>query len=174
LRLSAAGAGGDIERIAGDASIELTGSHVTIAGVMGPLDLRSRGSDVTIKAPSDGASPLRLDTQSGSLDIQGLHTECRIDGHNTEMHVAMLRAAPLTIYNTSDDMTVTAPPGGYTLDAVATDGGLTIEDGALKPTGDDRERSASGAVRGGGPSLTLRATDGHISVRAPARAAKAS
>jgi hypothetical protein len=172
LRLTAAGAGGDIENVTGEASIELTGSHVTIGDVTGPLDLRSRGSDVTIKAPATGSGSLRLDTQSGTLEIDGLRTECRIDGHNTEMHVTMLGPAPITIYNTADDVTVTAPPGGYTLDAVATDGGLTIEDGTLKPAGDDRERSASGAVRGGGPTVMLRATDGHITVRAPAKTGK--
>ena len=50
---------------------------------------------------------------------------------------------------------MTAPPGGYTLDAVATEGRITIEDGDVKPS-EGNDPRATGPVRGGGPTLTLR------------------
>jgi hypothetical protein len=110
-------------------------------------------------------APLRVDATSGSVKIAGLRTEARIDGRDTDMSVEFDAAAPVTIYNTSEDITITPPPGGYTLDAVATDGHITLNDGALKPDGNDTEQRVSGAVRGGGPALTLRATRGDITVR---------
>jgi hypothetical protein len=99
-----------------------------------------------------------------------LQTETRIEGRNTEMRVALARAAPLTIYNTAEDVVITAPPDGYTLDAVATDGVLSIDDGpgggvAVAKAADEREQRASGAVRGGGPTISLRNTNGDISIR---------
>ena len=53
------------------------------------------------------------------LIANGLRTEARIDGRNSTIDVALAAAAPVTIYNLGV-IRVTAPPGGYTLDAVAT------------------------------------------------------
>ena len=39
----------------------------------------------------------------------------------------------MTIYNLGE-IRVTAPPGGYVLDAVATEGHITMDDGDLKPS----------------------------------------
>ena len=72
---------------------------------------------------------------------------------------------PATIYSTGEDIVVTPPPGGYTLDAVATDGRITIDDGDAEA---DRERDRAARHRaghGGGPTLTLRATRAEINVR---------
>jgi hypothetical protein len=87
-----------------------------------------------------------------------------VDGRNTGIKIAFERAAPLTVYSTSDDIRVTPAPGGYTLDATATDGHINVEDAALKPSGDDREQRVSGAVRGGGPTMMLRATRADITI----------
>ena len=82
------------------------------------------------------------------------------------MNTIISAPAPVTIYNTGENIVVTAPPGGYALDAVATEGRLTLEDGNFKPAGEGEQR-VTGAVRGGGPTLTLRATRGEIRVRKP-------
>jgi hypothetical protein len=71
----------------------------------------------------------------------------------------------VTIYNLGE-IRVTAPPGGYALDAGTTEGRITIEDGDVKPT-EGSDPRAVGPVRGGGPTLTLRATRGAITVRKP-------
>jgi len=99
--------------------------------------------------------------------ITGLGTEARIDGRNTEIEVSMSAAAPVTIYSTGDDVDVTPPSSGYTLDAVTTDGQISIDDGSIKPSGETDQRAA-GAVRGGGPGLTLRVTRARVNVRRPA------
>jgi hypothetical protein len=71
----------------------------------------------------------------------------------------------VTIYSTAQDIHITPPPGSYTLDAVATDGHISISDGTLKPTASETEQRAAGPIRGGGPALTLRATRADINVR---------
>ena len=90
--------------------------------------------------------------------------------------------APLAVYNEGDEtIELTVPAGGFTLDAAAVDGQISV-DNTLESLGLKRETSGdgendtdragarqevrvSGAVRGGGPPITLRATRGDIVVR---------
>jgi len=170
VRLTVSGGDAHVSEVRGAGSIDISGSNLELAGIRGPLDVKSRGTDVRLRDIGQLQPTLRLDMQSGELVIDGLQTETRIEGRNTEMRVALARAAPLTIYNTAEDVVITAPPDGYTLDAVATDGVLSIDDGpgggvAVAKAADEREQRASGAVRGGGPTISLRNTNGDISIR---------
>ena len=84
------------------------------------------------------------------------------------MNVTLAAAAPVTIYN-QGAIVVTAPPDGYTLDAVANEGQIVSEDSSITATpGPGPDAHASAKIRGGGPALTLRATRGRIEVRKPA------
>ncbi len=170
IRLTVSGGDAHVSEIRGTASIDVTGSNIDLASIRGPLDVKSRNSDIKLQDAETLEPLLRFDVQSGRLEIDGLQTETRIEGRDTEIRIAMARAVPVTIYNTNDDITMTAPPDAYSLDAVATDGELTIEDGAstgvdVKKAADEHEQRASGAVRGGGPSIMLRNTGGDISIR---------
>jgi hypothetical protein len=171
LRLNLINGNAEIADILGVASIDGTGGKLQLSGIVGPLDLKSRNTDVELGDAPALKAPLRLDMQAGELTVEGLRTEARIDGRNTDIRVAMEKAAPLTIYNSGGTIVFTPPAGGYTLDAVATDGGFTSEDAAVTPTGEDRDRRFSGPVHGGGPTLTLRATRGRIELRKGAGAA---
>ena len=172
LRLNAINAESNVTRIAGIVSVDANGGQIQLSSVGGPLDVKSRNTEVRLREAPELKAPLRIDMQGGELDIEGLRTEARIDGRNTDMRVLQDKAAPLTVYNNNDDVVVGLPPGGYTLDAIATDGGLNSEDSTLKVTGDDREKRVMGAVRGGGPALTIRATRGRIDLRKPVVAGK--
>jgi hypothetical protein len=101
-----------------------------------------------------------------------LRTEARIDGRNTEIDVVMDRAVPMAVYNEGDQaIELTPPPGGYRLDVLAREGRLTppelVRDLGLSITTSDdgKETRAAGAVAGGGPTITLRATRGDIVLR---------
>jgi hypothetical protein len=173
LRLTATGTNADVSGIRGSASIEISGSEIDLSDIHGPADVRSRNSDIRLRDAGALRPPLRLDVQSGRLDLNQLQTETRIDGRDTEIRVTMARAVPLTVSNSNDTLTLLPPlRDGFTLDAVATDASLRIDDGGapgidVAKTADDHEQRAAGAVRGGGPVITLRNTDGDITIRKP-------
>ena len=167
LRVEQVGGEGTIARVRGVCSVNATRADLTLSDIIGPLDIKTVGSDITLREVAGLKPPFRADMQSGALIVEGLRTEARVDGRDTSIKIALERAVPLTVYSTSDDIRITPAAGGYTLDATATDGHVNIEDGALKASGDDREQRANGTVRGGGPTMTLRATRADITVAKP-------
>ena len=164
LKLTGRNSRGTVRHVRGTMSLDTVGADLTLSDIAGPLDIEARNSDVHVESIKGLKAPLRVNTTGGKFRIEGLATEARIDGRNTGIEVAMSAAAPVTIYSTGDDIDFTPPPSGYTLDAVTTDGRITIDDGSIKPSGETDQR-ASGTVRGGGPTLTLRATRGRLDVR---------
>jgi len=171
LKLNARNSRGSIKHVAGTFGLDAIGGDLALDDVTGPLEIEARNTDLKIGGISALKPTLRVNATSGRVRIDGLRTEARIDGRNTVIDVAMDTAAPVTIYNTGDSINVTTPSGGYTLDALATDGHMTITDGNLKPSGDPDPRAA-GPVRGGGATLTLRVTRGTINVVASHTAGK--
>ena len=149
-------------------TLDATGGDLSVSDVTGPVEVESRNTDLKISGLAALRPPLRVNATNGRVRIAGLRTEARIDGNDTDLDIAFDAPAPVTIYNMSQDITVTPPAAGYSLDAVATDGRIRIQDGAVTPTGDSGEQRAKGSIRGGGAALTLRATRGDIVVRSPA------
>jgi putative adhesin len=168
LRLTTRGTETKLQHITGMITAQTISGDLTGSDVTGPVEIEARDTDVHLEHLKGLKAPLRVNATNGSVQIAGLRTEARIDGNDTDLDVAFDAPAAVTIYNMSQDITVTPPPAGYSLDAVATDGQITVEDGAVKPTGDGAEQRASGSIRGGGAPLTLRATRGDIVVRSPA------
>ena len=172
LKLSARNSRGEISDITGATAIDTTGSHLKVSAIAGTLEIESRNSDLTLEKITGTKTPLRYNGTGGELRIDGLRGEARIDGRNTYLEVALGEAAPVTIYNVGD-IVVTAPPAGYTLDAVATEGRITTDDARITATpSEGPDARVSAKIRGGGPTLTLRATRGRITVRGPAGAGK--
>jgi len=165
LKLSARNSRGTIRRTAGALALDTTGGELALRDITGPLEIESRNTDLRIDGIDALKPPLRINATGGEVRIGGLRTETRIDGRNTDIDVVMSRSVPLTIYNVGE-INLTAPPGGYSLDASATDGRLFLDDGAFKPSGEG-ESHAEGAVRGGGPTIALRATRAAIKLRKP-------
>ena len=64
-----------------------------------------------------------------------------------------------------DPIEITPPAGGYQLDAVASDGTITLPEGMLDVTTTGSEHRATGPIKGGGPTLTIRSRRGNITVR---------
>ena len=82
---------------------------------------------------------------SGSVSVKGLRTEGRIDVRDADVDVVVERAAPLAIYAEGDDpIEITPPPGGYQLDAVASDGLITLPPDTLDVATKGEERRATG------------------------------
>lgn len=166
LKLTSRNSEGTIKNIAGMVTVDATGADLQLSEIGGPLDIESRNTEFVFDAAKLAKAPFRFNGNGGSLRVSNLRTEGRVDGRNVEIEVALAAAAPVTIYSTGEDIRVTAPPGGYTLDAVATDGQITSDDSSITATpGDGSEARASAPIRGGGPPLTLRATRARIDVR---------
>jgi len=165
LKLNARNSRATIKRVNGQAAIDSIGGEIAISNVQGPLEIEARNTDLKLDDIKGLKPPLRINATGGEIRIDGLRTEARVDGRNSVIHVTLGAPAPVTIYNLGE-IRVTPPPGGYTLDAVATEGRLTIDDGDVKPS-EGNDPRAAGPVRGGGPTLSLRATRGSITVRKP-------
>jgi hypothetical protein len=70
------------------------------------------------------------------------------------------------IYNEADEpMDVTLPRAGFRLDALATDGRLTVAPGMPEVKTSASEQRSTGAVGNGGPTITLRASRGNITIK---------
>lgn len=166
LKLNARNSRGTLKNIPGTVTVDAIGGDLTIRSVVGPLEIEARNTDVNIDEMKGLKPPLRVNSTGGEIRIGGLRSEARIDGRNSTVEVTLAAAAPVTIYNLGA-IRVTAPPGGYTLDAMATEGRITLEDGDLKPS-EGNDPRVEGPIRGGGPTLTLRATRGSITLHKPA------
>lgn len=175
LKLAGRGSEVSVTKVRGDASFSLQSGEMTASSIAGPIDVDAQSADVTLKKLDEAQGPLRVNAVAGKVILDALKGDARIDGRNTEIRVAMVKPASLAVYNEGDEpIELTAPPGGFVLDALVTQGRITLPDDlrsqlALSAAGDDdREQRASGAVRGGGPTITLRANRGDITIRSHA------
>lgn len=166
LKLNARNSRGSIKRVNGAMTLDANGAELEINEIAGPLEIEARNTEMRLDGLKALKGPLRINTSGGELRVEGLRTEARIDGRNSQIEVALAAPALVTIYNVGA-IRVTAPPGGYTLDAAATEGRITMDDSGPKPS-EGNDQSAAGAIRGGGPTLTLRATRGSITLEKPA------
>lgn len=170
LKLTTRGADAVLEDIRGESLLNLRDGEVKGSRLIGPVELETHGTDVTFDKLEQATGTWRCNTVNGTLTLRGLRTDGRIDARNTGVSVDIDRAAPLSIYAEGEDtVNVTAPAGGYQLDAVALRGEITLPEGTLQVAANGQERRAAGAVGGGGPTITIRATRGNIAIKKHAR-----
>ena len=179
LKFNGRGAEVTVTRVRGDASITLDGGG-RFRGVelAGPLDVETRNSEVTLDGLSATRGPIRVNAQNGEVTLNDLKADTRVDGRNAELHVTMSGAAPVALYTENGDLTLTPPAAGYTLDALAVEGRITpeavLERFGLEHTvdADSKEARASGAVNGGGATITVRATRADVIINERTEPAK--
>lgn len=154
-----------IRNITGEASIEPTGGQLALDHVTGPLEINSHAADLTLTGLDALKAPLRVDAVNGKLQIDGLRTDTQIESRGTPIDVTLAATAAVTIYSTAEDIAITPSSAGYTLDAVATNGRVAVDDAQLTVSTSGDDQRANGPVRGGGPMLVLRTTRADIRVR---------
>ncbi len=158
--------------VRGDTSIKMDGGgEIRATNLAGSVDLESRNADVTLENLESTRGPIRVNSIAGSVTMKGLKSEARIDVRNAEVKVAMTGAAPVAIYTENDRVSLTPPPGGFNLDALVIDGEITpaerITELGLRATREnDKESRLVGAVKGGGPTITVRSTRGDFELAA--------
>ncbi|CAN5796210.1 hypothetical protein BH24ACI5_BH24ACI5_18830 [soil metagenome] len=180
LKLSSlAGAQARVSQVRGDAAFTLQGGKLQADTLAGGLEVESRGAEVHFEKLEALKAPIRVNATGGELVFIGLQADTRIDGRQTEIRVSQSAPAPLAIYNDGEDsIEVTVPPGKFTIDALAVNGRVTLDsaleqaglrvdtppEGATPPNARVETR-VTGAVAGGGPTITLRAARGDIVLR---------
>jgi hypothetical protein len=166
LKLTARGTDVRFARVRGDITVQSQGGEVHGAELEGAVDIEANNTEVTLEG-LPAKSPVHVTATNGTVRLRGVRGETRIDAHNAEIIVTIAQPAPVAVYaDGGESMEITPPPGGYQLDAATTSGGeLNLPEKLARVTVDGAEQKASAAINGGGPTLTLRATQGEIVIR---------
>jgi hypothetical protein len=161
-----------VTNVRGDTSIRLEqGGDVTLAQLAGEVDVESRNAEVTLEGLDATRGPIRVNAVGGNVRMKGLKSEARVDARGSELDVTMSAAAAVSLYTEGETVSLTPPPAGFKLDAVVVDGQISPEDAIEKmgfkysATPDAKERRAYGAIKGGGPTITIRTTRGDLHLR---------
>jgi hypothetical protein len=142
----------------------------------GGLEVESRNADLRFERLEQLRGSIRLNVVGGELALAGLESEARIDARQAEVRIDLTAPAPLAVYNDGEAIELTLPKGGIRLDAMATDGrisldpvlekeGLKVDAPAEASQGESPESRLTAPVRGGGPVVTLRNTRADIVLR---------
>jgi hypothetical protein len=160
-----------LKGVRGDTSLKMEqGGEIGATGLNGRLDVETRNVEVTLDNLEVTRGPIRVNANGGEVSLKGLRSEARIDVRDAELTVDLSAPAPVEIYSEGDRVALTPPPGGFSFDAVTMGGQITLPSDAdqlgLRATREtDREMRAKGPVRGGGPTITVRATRGDVDLR---------
>ena len=174
LKLTTRGTEVAVTNVKADASFSVQSGEVTATSLHGPIEIESQSASITLRKLEDTRGPMRINAVGGgSLTLDGLSSEARIESRDVEVDITVAKAAPISIYTEGDEpMELTPPPGGFTLDARVSHGRISLPEGfdsrvtlVEAPGENDTEQRANGAVRGGGPTITLRANRGDIRIR---------
>ena len=166
LKLNTRGSTVVLKDIKGEAVMQVQAGELRGEWLAGPVEIESNGTRITLEDLTGTRRPIRVNASSGSVTMTGVRTDTRIDGRDTRIDVTIDQPAPVAIYNEAEEpMNVTLPAGGFQLDALATDGRLTVPEGLVDVKTAENEQRATAIVGGGGPTLTLRAKRGNITIK---------
>jgi len=167
LKLNArAGSVVTIKDLTGDAVLQLQAGELRGTGIVGALEIEANGTRIFLEDLGATRKPIKLSTVGGSMTLGGLATDTRVDARDTRVDVTIDKPAPITIYTEGNEpATITLPPSGFSLDAIAMNSKLYLPEGLLEIKSTAYEQRASGAVGGGGPTITLRASRGDLTIK---------
>lgn len=166
VNLTTMGADVQLERIAGETTLNIRSGELKASELGGAIEIDSQGADITLDKTQKATGVLRITAVSGSVTVKNLQTEARIEVRSSEVDIVADRAAPLAIDSEGGgSIEITPAAGGYQLDAVATSGDITLPQDTLQTTSNGEEHRATGAVLGGGPTITIRSARADITVR---------
>jgi hypothetical protein len=166
LKLSTNGTDARVERVRGEMTMTMRGGELKCKEPAGPIDLDTQGTSITLEKLEKTTGMIRIKAVGEALKVSGLRTEGRFDLRSVDVEVSIDRAATLGIYSEGgESIEVTPPPGGYLLDAVTKNGEITVPEGTIEVTASGDEHRATGPIKGGGPTITIRSAHGDITVK---------
>ena len=169
-----------VAQVRGDSTFSLQTGELVAEDLGGSVEVESRSAELQFDKLQKVTGTVRINANLGEVVMIGLAADTRIDGRRTEIRIEHAGGAPLAVYNDGETIELTVPPVGFTMDARATGGrisvdpalteaGLAAKNAAAETATDEsrtEETHVTGSVRGGGPPITLRATRGDIVLRA--------
>ena len=167
VKLNVRGTDVRLARVRGDVTAQAQAGQINATELGGAVDIEANHTDVTLEHLEATQAPVHVTATNGSVRLRGVRSETRVDAHNAEIAVGMAQPVAVAVYaDGGEPIEITPPRGGFQLDAVATGGGrITVPSGVVEVKTDNAEQRAVGPVNGGGPTITLRATNGEIVVR---------
>jgi hypothetical protein len=166
VKLNVRGSNVVLKEIAGEVIGQLQAGELRGSGLAGPIEIESNNTRVSLDGLADMRKPIRVTATGGSVSLDGVASDTRVEGRNTRIEVQIDRPAPVAVYNENDEPTrITLPSGGFQLDALVTAGKLDVPSGLIDVKISGEDQRASGVVRGGGPTITLRSSRGWIEIR---------
>ena len=167
LKLTANGTDVKLSRVRGDTTIQARAGEIVASELEGAVDIEGNNTDITVQGAEGSKAPVHVTATNGSVRIRGARTDTRVDARNAEVILEVAQPAPVAVYSEGNEsIELTAPRGGFRLDAASTAGGqITAPASWPAVTTEGNEQHASGSVNGGGPAITLRSTQGEIVVR---------
>jgi len=151
-----------LTKIAGALDIEARGGELRARGIGGAATLDAENVDGELE---DIGGPVKVSGSGGQVRVHAARGPIEADTRRTTLLLSPGAAVPITASTENDMIELTLPPGGITLDATATQGDLRVPEGLLAIEHKDDAASVRGAIRGGGPKVSLRVTHGDIVVR---------
>jgi hypothetical protein len=166
VKLNSRGSVVTLKNVKGEMVAQLQAGELRGGSFGGSIEIESQGSRIALEDLSESRKPIRVNAVGGVVTLGRVASETRVDGRDTRIDVELEKPVPLAIYNEDEEPTrVTLPGAGVRLDALTTDGRLIVPDGLLDVKKDGNEQRASGAIKGGGPTITLRTKRGTIEIR---------
>jgi hypothetical protein len=151
-----------LTKIAGALDLDVRGGELRARRIDGPATLEAENIDGELE---DVAGPVKLSGSGGQVRVHGVRGPIEADTRRTTLLLSPVSAVPITASTENDTIELTLPPGGITLEATATDGDIRLPEGMLEVERHEDAASVRGAIRGGGPRVSLRVSRGDIVIR---------
>lgn len=156
-----------LERIAGMTHVQSGSGNITGRSLAGPFDVNASSGDIRIEQTAAGDA--KAHTGSGNVEIQGADGGVRAETGSGNVHVEGKPTASWYVKTGSGNAELRLPnDAGFDLDVSTGSGTITL-DHPLTTTIQGRvespQKSASGKVRGGGPSITVHTGSGDVRIR---------
>jgi hypothetical protein len=149
-----------ITDVKGTFNVDLTDARLEARGIAGEMTIEARRANLELRRP---IAPVRLTAFDTRIDIRESRAALHIEGERSRTRIEVDAPAAISASTTDAPLELRVPASAaVTIEAVATDSTIRADDFGLPVSGDAMERRLSGALRGGGPLISLRTRRGPI------------
>ena len=173
LKLNTRGSTVVVKDVKGEAVMQVQAGELRGQSLGGPVEVELNGTQADARGshdhtPADPDQRRRRQRDTWRRPHRDARSTAAIRG-STSRSTSLPRSRSTA--KGKSRWTSTLPAAGFQVDALATDGRLTVPEGLLAVKTTDNEQRASGAIGGGGPTMTLRSSRGNITIKTktPAR-----